>query len=185
MSYIDAFLERDKDRINVVERVEGKRHFKTYPTRYIFYYPDPAGEYKSIYGNRLSRFSTKFVKEFDKEKRIYSHQRLYESDINPIFRCLEDNYADIPSPDLHICFFDIEVDFDPDKGFAPPHDPFNKVTAITVHLNWLPEDRQLITLCLKPKGLEQSQAEEIAGKFNNTVLCNDERELLDLSLIHI
>ena len=61
MSYIDAFLERDKDRINVVERKNGERHFKTYPTRYIFYYPDPAGEYKSIYGNRLSRFSTNSI----------------------------------------------------------------------------------------------------------------------------
>ena len=29
MSYIDAFLERDKDRINVVERVDGKRYYKT------------------------------------------------------------------------------------------------------------------------------------------------------------
>ena len=182
MSYIDAFLERDKDRINVVERKDGERHFKTYPTRYIFYYPDPVGEYKSIYGNRLSRFSTKFIKEFDKEKRMYSHQKLCESDINPIFRCLEDNYAEIPSPDLHICFFDIEVDFDPDKGFAPPHDPFNKITAISLQLNWLPEDRQLITLCLKPKGLDQLQAEDIAGKFPNTVLCNDEHELLDMFL---
>ena len=40
MSYIDAFLERDKDRINVVERVDGKRFYKTYPTRYMFYYND-------------------------------------------------------------------------------------------------------------------------------------------------
>ena len=59
MSYIDAFLERDKDRINVVERVEGKRFYKTYPTRYMFYYHDSSGEYKSIYGNRLSRFATR------------------------------------------------------------------------------------------------------------------------------
>ena len=97
MSYIDAFLERDKDRINVVERVDGKRFYKTYPTRYMFYYNDPNGDYKSIYGNRLSRFSTKLVKEFDRERKIYSHQRLYESDINPIFRCLEDSHSDTPS----------------------------------------------------------------------------------------
>ena len=115
MSYIDAFLERDKDRINVVERVDGKRYYKTYPTRYIFYYNDPNGDHKSIHGNRVSRFSTKLVKEFDRERKIYNHQKLYESDINPIFRCLEDNYIDTTSPDLHICFFDIEVDHQPVK----------------------------------------------------------------------
>ena len=49
MSYVDAFLEREKDRINVVERINGQRHYKTYSTRYAFYYPDPAGKYKSIY----------------------------------------------------------------------------------------------------------------------------------------
>ena len=31
--------EREKDRINVVERINGERHYKTYSTRYTFYYP--------------------------------------------------------------------------------------------------------------------------------------------------
>jgi DNA polymerase elongation subunit (family B) len=182
MSYVDAFLEREKDRINVVERHEGKRFYRTYPTKYVFYYPDPAGKHKSILGGSLSRFSTKSIKEFDKEKKIYSHQRLHESDINPIFRCLEENYLGINSPDLHICFFDIEVDFDKDRGFAPPNDPHSAITAVTMYLNWLPEERRLITLCLKPKGLDQQSAEEIASKFKNTIVCKDERELLDLFL---
>jgi DNA polymerase elongation subunit (family B) len=182
MSYIDAFLERDKDRINVVERVEGKRFYKTYPTRYMFYYHDSSGEYKSIYGNRLSRFATKIVKEFDRERKMYSHQKLYESDINPIFRCLEDNYSEIASPNLHICFFDIEVDFDKDRGYAPPTDPHSAITAISLHLNWLSKAQQLITLCLKPKNLNQDKAEDIASKFDNTVLCRDEKELLDMFL---
>ena len=112
MSYVDAFLEREKDRINVVERIDGKRYYKTYPTRYTFYYADPGGKYKSIFNLPLSRFSTKSRTEFDKEKKSFSHQKLYESDINPIFRCLEENYLDSKSPKLHICFFDIEVDFE-------------------------------------------------------------------------
>ena len=182
MSYVDAFLEREKDRINVVERKNGERIYKTYPTKYTFYYHDPVGKHKSIYGQPVSKFSTKSIKEFDKEKKIYSHQRLYESDINPIFRCLEENYLDHDSPELHICFFDIEVDFNKDRGFAPPHDPHSAITAITVYLNWLPEDRRLITLCLKPKQLPQDEAEQIAGRFDNTIVCKDERELLDLFL---
>ena len=182
MSYVDAFLEREKDRINIVERKDGERHYKTYPTRYTFYYNDPGGKFKSIFDQPVSRFSTKSRKEFDKERKIYSHQRLYESDINPIFRCLEENYLDSTSPDLHVCFFDIEVDFDKDRGFAPPSDPHSAITAITMHLNWLPEERQLITLCLKPKQLPQEEADVIATKFDNTIICKNENELLDLFL---
>jgi DNA polymerase elongation subunit (family B) len=182
MSYVDAFLEREKDRINVVERINGQRHYKTYSTKYAFYYPDPAGKYKSIYNTPLSKFSTKSIKEFDREKKMYSNQKLFESDMNPIFRCLEENYLGKDSPELHICFFDIEVDFDKNQGFAPPHDPFSAITAITLYLNWLPEERRLITLCLKPKELDQEKAESIAGSFDNTVLCKDEKELLDLFL---
>ena len=63
MSYVDAFLEREKDRVNIVERKDGKRHYKTYPTRYTFYYNDPAGKFKSIFEQPVSRFSTKSRKE--------------------------------------------------------------------------------------------------------------------------
>ncbi len=182
MSYIDAFLERDKDRINVVERLDGKRHYRQYPTKYLFYYPDPAGKHKSIYGLPVSRFQTKQLKEFDRERKIYSHQKLYESDINPIFRCLEDNYLGKDSPEAHVAFFDIEVDFIADKGFAPASDPFAPITAISVNLSWLPEEQQLITLVLKPKELDQVDAETIVSRFDNTVLCKDESELLDMFL---
>ena len=50
MSYVDAFFERDKDAIHVVERVNEKRIFRTYPTKYAFFYPDAKGKYRSIYG---------------------------------------------------------------------------------------------------------------------------------------
>ena len=51
-----------------------------------------------------------------------------------------------------------------------------------MYLNWLPEEQRLITLCLKPIQLEQSTAEQIAMGYDNTVLCRDESELLDLFL---
>ena len=40
MSYVDAYLNRDRDQINIVERVNGKRVYKTFPTVYRFYYED-------------------------------------------------------------------------------------------------------------------------------------------------
>ena len=40
------------------------------------------------------------------------------------FRVLEENYpGQDATPDLHTCFFDIEVDFDKDRGFSSSEDP--------------------------------------------------------------
>ena len=179
MSYVDAYLNRDKDTINIVERVNGKRVYKSYPTCYRFYHDDKDGQYKSIYGRPLSKFETTNSKAFQKEKKLYEGQRLYESDLNPVFRCLEENYLDKESPDLHIALFDIEVDFDKDRGFARPDDPHQRITAITLHLSWLDS---LITLCLAPKDMPFEMADQIAKKFDNTVLCETEAQLLNTFL---
>ena len=67
MSYIDAYFDRERDQINIVERVTGERKFVDYPARYVFYYDDPKGKHRSIYGDSVSRFSTKQNKEFKRE----------------------------------------------------------------------------------------------------------------------
>jgi DNA polymerase elongation subunit (family B) len=179
MSYVDAYLNRDKDTINIVERINGKRVYKSYPTCYRFYYEDKDGPYKSIYGRPLDKFEITSSRAFQKEKKLYEGQRLYESDLNPVFRCLEENYLNIEAPDLHIALFDIEVDFDKDRGFARPNDPHQRITAISVHLNWLDS---LITLCLAPKDMPFEMADSIAKKFDNTVLCETEAQLLNTFL---
>ena len=56
MSYIDAYFDRERDQINIVERVNGERRFVDYPARYVFYYDDPKGKHRSIYGDSVSRF---------------------------------------------------------------------------------------------------------------------------------
>ena len=92
MSYVDALFDREADKISVVERIEGKRRFTEYPARWIAYYDDPKGKYKSIYGTPVSRIATKQNKEFKRELAYHSEKKTYETDINPIFRCLEENY---------------------------------------------------------------------------------------------
>ena len=177
MSYVDGIYERDRDLIHVVERDKnGKRVYREYPANYIFYYPDPKGKHRSIYDTPVSRFSTRSNKEFQKEKRMYGSKKLYESDINPVFRCLADNYLNSDAPRLHTCFFDIEVDFDPELGFSPTTDPFNPVTAISLYLDWLD---QLVTLCIAPKTLNAEQAAEITGEFENTILFTSEIEMFE------
>ena len=110
MSYIDALFDRDHDRIHIVGRKNGQRYYEEYPANYIFYYDDARGKFRSIYGTSVSRFSTRNNKEFRKELRVQSHKNLYEADIKPVFRCLEENYKGQDGPKLNVAFFDIEVD---------------------------------------------------------------------------
>jgi len=123
----------------------------------------------------VARFSTRNNKEFRKEVRIQSGKQLYESDINPIFRCLEENYKDQDAPELHTAFFDIEVAFDKDRGFSPVEDPFNPITAISVYLDWLD---QIVTLAVPPKSLSWETAHELVADFENTILFDNEGDMI-------
>ena len=174
MSYVDALFDRDTDKISVVERIKGERRYVEYPARYVAYYDDPKGKFKSVYGTPVSRIATKSGKEFKREVHMQAGKRLYESDINPIFRCLEENYLNKDAPELQVAFFDIEVDFDPNKGYAKPADAWAPIISITVYLQWLD---QLISLAIPPKDF--ANPEIIEQKFENTMLCDSEADMLD------
>jgi len=179
MSYIDALYDRAHDRIHVVERVNNQRVYREYPANYVFYYDDPRGKFRSIYDTPVSRFSSRNNKEFRKEVRMHSSKQIYESDINPIFRCLEDNYKGQDGPKLHTAFFDIEVDFDPLRGFSPVSDPFNPVTAISVYMDWLD---QIVTLAVPPRHMSMDTAREIAAEFDNCFMFEKEADMLNTFL---
>jgi len=179
MSYVDALFDRAKDRIHVVERIDGVRVYQEYPANYVFYYDDPRGKHRTIYDTPVSRFSTRIGKEFHKELKINSGKRIWESDINPVFRCLEEHYLGQTAPKLQTAFFDIEVDFDPVRGFSKPEDPFNPVTAITIYFDWLDK---VVTLVIPPKSLSWETAEEIAKRYDNCFLFDREEDLLDMFL---
>ena len=179
MSYVDALYDRAKDRIHVVERVNGQRVYREYPADYIFYYDDPRGKFRTIYDTPVSRFSTRNNKEYQKELRINNNKRLWESDINPIFRCLETNYLGASSPKLQTAFWDIEVDFDPVKGYSRPEDPFNPITAISVYLDWMDK---LVTLVIPPKTYSWETAEEICKQYPDCYLFEREEDMLNTFL---
>ena len=180
MSYVDAFYDREQDMINVVERDDkGQRHYKEYPARHIFYYNDPKGKFLSIKGEPLSRVSSKNVKEHRKELAIHNNKKLYESDINPIYRCLEDHYLNIDAPKLNVAFFDIEVDFDPERGYASPEDAFMPITAIAVHLQWM---NTMVCLAIPPKTISMEEATKQVAEFPNVMLFSSEADMLDTFL---
>ena len=177
MSYVDAVNDRDGDKILVVERSpEGKRVYNELPANYTFYYADRKGKHRSIFGDQLSKFSSRKRSEFEKEKRMQSNKKLFESDINVVFRCLSENYLKAEPPKLHTCFFDIEVGFDLEKGYSPTSDPFNPVTAISLHLSWLD---QLVTLVIAPSHMDSDTAKQITDEFSNCLLFTNEIDMFN------
>jgi DNA polymerase elongation subunit (family B) len=179
MSYIDAYYKRDEDKVYVVERVNNQRKFIEYDARYLFYYPDSRGKHRSIYGEQLQKVQCSTWKDFIKEQKIRSNKKLYEQDINPVFRCLEENYLGKDAPKLNVVFFDIEVDFDPERGYSTTDDPFMPITAITCYLSWTD---QLVTFAVPPKTLNMSGARLATERFDNVMLFEKEKDMLDAFL---
>ena len=179
MSYVDAFFDRGQDIIRVVERKDGKREYQEYNAKYTFYYKDERGKYKSVYGDPLSRIVCKNTKDFRKEVAINRDKTLFESDINPIFQCLSANYLNQDAPKLNIAFFDIETDFDPERGFADPADPFMPITSISIYLQWL---ETMICLAVPPKTLTMEEAEKELEGIENVMLFAKEGDMIDTFL---
>jgi DNA polymerase elongation subunit (family B) len=180
MSYVDAWFDRNNDVIKVVERnKKGEREFRDIPVRHTFYYKDARGKYLSIYGDALSKVVVKSTKELRKEQAINSSKQLFESDINPIFVTLSENYLNADAPKLNVAFFDIEVDFDPERGYSTPDDAFMPITAIAVHLQWM---ETMVCLAVPPKTLTMEQATAMVEEFPNTMLFKTEAEMLDVFL---
>jgi len=179
MPYVDAMFDRDQDIIRVVERRDGKRHFTEYNAKYTFYYEDARGKYKSVYGDPLTRIVCKNTKDFRKEVAINKGKNLWESDINPIFQCLSEHYLNQDAPKMNIAFFDIETDFDPEKGFADPADPFMPITSISVYLQWM---ETMICLAVPPKTLTMDQAKAELEGIDNVMLFEKEGDMIDTFL---
>ena len=180
MSYVDAWFDRENDIIKVVERnKKGEREFRDIPVKHTFYVKDPRGKFQSIYGDAVSRIVCKNTKELRKEQAINSGKQLFESDINPIFVTLSEHYLNQDAPKLNVAFFDIEVDFDPERGYSTPDDAFMPITAIAVHLQWLDT---LVCFAVPPKTLTWEQAQEEIKDFPNTMLFKTEAEMLDAFL---
>ena len=176
MSYVDAFYDKSKDIVRVVERVDGKRILTDIRPEYNFYIADPRGKQRSIYGDPVTEVRCKNLKEFRKNVAINNHNKLFESDIRPINKTLEKYYNNADAPKLHTAFFDIEVDFDPVRGYSSPDDPFTPITAIGVYLQWLDA---MVCLAVPPKTLSWEQAQDIAQDMPEVILCRTESEMLE------
>lgn len=183
MSYVDAYYDRKNDKIHVSERdSNGERHLIEFPADYVFYYTHPQGSHTSIFGDSCRMYATNDGQQFRKELGRISAPlsnktppTIFESDIRPEFRSLAKHYMGVEAPVLNVGFFDIEVDFDPKRGFAPTDDPFNPVTAISIHTS---KEKRLKTLVLCPKTVDLEEGYRISQEFQDTVLFDNEADLL-------
>ena len=192
MTYVDAL--KIKDTIHIVERDRnGIRKIQKFPAKYTLYVKNSKGAYTSLYGDSLLKYEMNSYMEHKKEVDIARPGTLFEHDINPVFRFLEDNYSDAELPNLHVAFFDIEVDFNPAMGFSHPEDPYCPVNAVSIYQSWTEKN---VTYVLKPETikkrviengverdkivpLNRDEAIEICNEFEDTYLCDTEIELFE------
>jgi DNA polymerase elongation subunit (family B) len=114
MTYISAAMSKDRNFVKVWERTEdGSRIVKSYKAPYYFYVEDEDGPYKNINGKSLRKrvFDTSYSFYEAKEEHLADGDKLYESDINPIYKTLSEKYYNKPVGKLNFTFFDIEVDY--------------------------------------------------------------------------
>ena len=77
MSYVDAFPDRDKDIIKVVERVNGKREYREYPAKYTSHIIKIRGKYTSTLGDKLTRVQVNTSKKSQTQRKRYTHIKNY------------------------------------------------------------------------------------------------------------
>lgn len=160
----------------IVERVDGKRIYREFKPDHHFYVNDPRGTTKSIYGDPVKKISPRTYNEKQKLLKTLGHNtKTWETDYDPVFRCLEQNYQNADIPRLNVAFFDIETSFDKNSGWSEATDANNFITSISIHLQWLDET---ICLSIPPPTLTWEEANVIAEEVGNVVLFNDETDML-------
>ena len=179
--FVDIYHDSKNNVMLVSERVNGQRVIKRHQPDFFFYFEDPAGVYKSTSGIKCSKYETGNFSAYKQEVASIQStgRKTFEADVKPIMKSLEQFYKGTAEPTLNVALWDIEVDFDPLRGYSSTDEAFMPITAISVYQSWT---KQLHTVVLKPKLMKEIDARQIANKFENTILCESESQLLDIFL---
>ena len=179
MSYVDAYHDRQRDVVHVAERIDGKRVLVEHKPIYNFYILDPRGNQRSTHGEPVSEVRCRNGKDFKKNLGMYRHTKTFESDIKPLNKVLEKHYLNQDPPKLNVAFFDIEVDFDPERGYAQPEEAFMPITSVGVYLQWC---ETMVCLAVPPPTISWEEAEQHVKDLPEVILCKNEKQLLDMFL---
>jgi DNA polymerase elongation subunit (family B) len=184
-NYVGASFDWDSDSVLIWERETAEtRTLKTYKAPRYFYVLDSEGEYTSMFGEKLSKIVCDDVDDFNHKLKQYPNASRHESDIQPMFKVLMNEYYKKPNPILNYAFIDIETDTRKAVGWSTVANPYAAINAVTIYQSWTDE---YITLCLAPKGYDKSKFDdEIAAMSKELnldfepsyILCSNETELL-------
>ena len=108
-----------------------------------------------------------FVEKQKLIKSLSYNTKKWESDVDPVFRCLENYYSSAVVPEMNVAFFDIETSFDEETGWSESSDANNYITSISVYLQW---QDVMICLAIPPETLTWDEAQEIADRVGNVIL---------------
>ncbi len=118
--YQNIYYERQK---NLIHLWDDKSGYQTFPYRKYAYKKDPYGEYRSMYGDKLTK-----IGKWEKDEA----EDLFESDVPETTRVLVDIYDnDLPSNGHRVLTFDIEVEMI--SGLPNTKEAKNEITAIAAH----------------------------------------------------
>jgi DNA polymerase elongation subunit (family B) len=157
MGYINT-IKINND-VLVWERNNGKRETVNYRAPYYFYTKSSTGEYTSMYGDKLERHDFATNKEFSAARAQKSGMgiELFESDIPAELKLLSKEYYNKPAPVLHVSLFDIEVDYDPARGFSSIEDPYAPINSIALYNSW---QNRMLVLAVPPEDYDGSLDEK-------------------------
>lgn len=203
MTYLSAATVNDT--VHVWER-ESPTHrvVKKYPAPAYCYIDDPNGEAVTMYGTKVRRIefeSTRALRAYkaanensNVERRSMGRKtiRLWESDIQPHLKVLSQLYYQAEASSPNITFWDIEVDYDPKRGFSSVSSPYAPISAIALHHYW---SNQTVVLCVPPPGQDWT-SETLLQRAGDVVplpkdmnitihVCGSEQELILLFLKEI
>jgi DNA polymerase elongation subunit (family B) len=179
MSYIGGYHDKQRDIVHIAERINGKRVLVEHRPIYNFYIQDARGKHRSTHGESVSEIRCKNGKDFQKNLAMYRHTKTFESDIKAINKVLESHYLNQEPPQPNVAFFDIEVAFDPERGYSQPEEAFMPITSVGVYMQWC---KQMVCLAVPPPTLTYDQAKKQLEGLDDVILCENEKQLLEVFL---
>jgi DNA polymerase elongation subunit (family B) len=180
MTYISSALTYERDKVIVWEREPngGRRIQKRYDAPYYFYVKDDAGTDKDIYGNSITKIDFDNYDDFNNavKRRKEDGELLYESDIQADYKILSEKYFGKIPGKLNTTFFDIEVDYDPARGFSSPENPYAPISAVAIYHQ---HTNEMLVYAVPPdKSWFQKTIPNELTSLAKIVLCKNEKELL-------
>ena len=176
----------------------GERKITSHLPPYVYYYVDRHGSHTSIYHDKVKQARFTDRKKF--QRALDQHRRqgipIFESDVNPVYRLLEERFPDNDTPPLKISIIDIECDKDPAKGWSNVSSPYAIINAITIYNKWEKDEPHggYYTLCVAPPNMTRDEAialldseneDDSFGSMNEAngyLVCHTEADLIAMTL---